>query len=63
MGGSLPDSVWTHTLGVPSVLVPYANADQNNHASNENLSLDHFYAGIRCTVSVIEWFGRQSGVA
>ena len=43
MGGSLPDSVWTHTLGVPSVLVPYANADQNNHAPNENLDLENFY--------------------
>jgi len=57
LGGSLPDSVWTQTLGVPSVLVPYANADESNHAPNENLDLDKFYAGIRCTLSVIESFG------
>jgi acetylornithine deacetylase/succinyl-diaminopimelate desuccinylase-like protein len=57
MGASLPDSVWTQTLGIPSVLVPYANADQNNHAPNENLRLDNFYAGIRCTLSVLESFG------
>jgi acetylornithine deacetylase/succinyl-diaminopimelate desuccinylase-like protein len=63
MGGSLPDSVWTHTLGVPSVLVPYANADQNNHAPNENLNLDNFYAGIRCTLSVLEAFGKGKGGA
>jgi acetylornithine deacetylase/succinyl-diaminopimelate desuccinylase-like protein len=63
MGGSLPDSVWTHTLGVPSILVPYANADQNNHAPNENLGLDNFYAGIRCTLSVLEAFGKERSVA
>jgi acetylornithine deacetylase/succinyl-diaminopimelate desuccinylase-like protein len=63
MGASLPDSVWTQTLGVPSVLVPYANADQNNHAPNENLRLDNFYAGIRCTLSVLESFGHEDGVA
>jgi acetylornithine deacetylase/succinyl-diaminopimelate desuccinylase-like protein len=63
MGGSLPDSVWTQTLGAPSILVPYANADQNNHAPNENLGLDHFYAGIRCTLSVIDAFGKEKAGA
>jgi len=32
LGGSLPDYVWTKVLGLPSVGVPYANADEANHA-------------------------------
>ncbi|MGH2750094.1 MAG: M20/M25/M40 family metallo-hydrolase [Actinomycetota bacterium] len=49
-GGSLPDYVWTKTLGVPSVLVPYANHDEANHSPNENLTLDAFYKGIETSI-------------
>jgi acetylornithine deacetylase/succinyl-diaminopimelate desuccinylase-like protein len=49
-GGSLPDCVWTKTLGVPSVLVPYANHDEANHSPNENLTLDAFYGGIETSI-------------
>ena len=49
-GGSLPDYVWTKTLGVPSVLVPYANHDEANHSPNENLTLDAFYGGIETSI-------------
>jgi hypothetical protein len=44
--------------GVPSVLVPYANADENNHAPNENLDLEKFFAGIKCSLSVLDVMGR-----
>lgn len=54
--------VWTRTLGVPSVLVPYANADENNHAPNENLDVDKFYAGIKCTISVLDVLGKTRRV-
>jgi acetylornithine deacetylase/succinyl-diaminopimelate desuccinylase-like protein len=37
LGGSLPDYVFTKTLGLPAFGVPYANADESNHAPNENL--------------------------
>jgi acetylornithine deacetylase/succinyl-diaminopimelate desuccinylase-like protein len=47
LGGSLPDAVFTQTLGLPSFLVPYANADERNHAPNENIELARFFAGIR----------------
>ena len=56
LGGSLPDSVWTRTLGVPSVLVPYANPDENNHGPNENLELEAFFAGIRTSIRILEAF-------
>jgi acetylornithine deacetylase/succinyl-diaminopimelate desuccinylase-like protein len=57
LGGSLPDYVWTKTLGIPSVVVPYANADESNHAPNENLDLEKFYQGIKCTLSVLSGLG------
>ena len=42
-GGSLPDYVFTKILGMPTPsCVPYANADEANHAPNENLKLDAF---------------------
>jgi hypothetical protein len=45
--------VWTKTLGVPSVLVPYANHDEANHSPNENLTLDAFYGGIETSIYLI----------
>lgn len=59
LGGSLPDYVWTRILGVPSLLVPYANPDENNHAPNENLEVEAFFAGIKTTASVLEALGRE----
>ncbi|MBP1678575.1 MAG: hypothetical protein H6Q29_486, partial [Bacteroidetes bacterium] len=40
------------------VLVPYANADENNHAPNENLDLENFYAGIKCTLCLLDRLSR-----
>lgn len=57
LGGSLPDYVWTKILGVPSILVPYANADQANHSPNENLNVENFFQGIMCTCYVMEELG------
>ncbi len=53
MGGSLPDYVWTKRLGVPSIMVPYANADEANHAPNENIALECFYNGIHCSAHIM----------
>jgi acetylornithine deacetylase/succinyl-diaminopimelate desuccinylase-like protein len=52
LGGSLPDAVFTRTLGLPSFIVPYANADERNHAPNENIEVARFYAGIRTAASL-----------
>jgi acetylornithine deacetylase/succinyl-diaminopimelate desuccinylase-like protein len=58
LGGSLPDYVWTRILGVPSVIVPYANPDEANHSPNENISLDCFFNGIRCAAAVVAELGK-----
>jgi acetylornithine deacetylase/succinyl-diaminopimelate desuccinylase-like protein len=52
LGGSLPDAVFTKILGRPSFLVPYANADERNHAPNENIEINRFYAGIRTATAL-----------
>lgn len=57
LGGSLPDYVWTQILGVPSVVVPYANSDEANHSPNENLNVQNFFDGILCTCQVFKELG------
>src|SRR5699024_6743490 len=58
LGGSLPDAVWTKILGVPSVVVPYANVDVANHSPNENLIVEHFYNVSATTCRVISKMGK-----
>ena len=58
VGGSLPDATWTKTLGLPSFVVPYANHDEANHAPNENMVLERFYAGIRTTAALMAELAR-----
>ncbi|WP_163505276.1 M20/M25/M40 family metallo-hydrolase [Fodinicola acaciae] len=57
-GGTLPDHVFTRILGVPLVKVPYANADEANHAPDENLDLAYFRMGIRIAAAVIDAMAR-----
>ncbi len=54
VGGSLPDYAFTKILGIPSFVVPYANADEANHAPNENLEIVRFIDGVR-TGSALLW--------
>lgn len=56
-GGSLPDYVFTKILGIPAFVVPYANADEANHAPNENLKLDCFINGIRTGAALLSQLG------
>jgi acetylornithine deacetylase/succinyl-diaminopimelate desuccinylase-like protein len=57
MGGSLPNYVFTKILGIPSFVVPYANADQANHAPNENLTIECFLKGIRTGAALLTEIG------
>lgn len=54
LGATLPDYVFTKILGLPSIIVPYANIDEHNHAPNENLRIDYFVRGIKCCASVLQ---------
>ena len=57
MGGSLPDYVCTKTLGIPAFGVPYANADESNHAPNENMEVERFYRGIKTGAAMLTFLG------
>jgi acetylornithine deacetylase/succinyl-diaminopimelate desuccinylase-like protein len=46
MGGSLPISSIGEVLGAPFVIAPIVNADNNQHAPNENLRMKEFRRGI-----------------
>jgi acetylornithine deacetylase/succinyl-diaminopimelate desuccinylase-like protein len=59
LGGSLPDYVFTKILKKPAFVVPYANADQANHAPNENLKIDLFMAGIRTGAALLAKLGEM----
>jgi acetylornithine deacetylase/succinyl-diaminopimelate desuccinylase-like protein len=57
LGGSLPDYVFTRILGIPAFGVPYANPDEANHAPNENLEVERFFAGIRTGAAILAQLG------
>lgn len=59
LGGSLPDYVFTKILGVPAFNVPYANADEANHAPNENLEVERFFTGIRSGAAMLTALGQM----
>lgn len=47
LGGSLPLSIITESLDdVPTITVPIANYDNNQHAENENIRLQNLWEGI-----------------
>ena len=54
LGGSAPNFVFTKHLGLPCVAVPIANADEANHAPNENLDLECFKRGIAISAAVMK---------
>ncbi|HZD72210.1 MAG TPA: M20/M25/M40 family metallo-hydrolase [Actinomycetes bacterium] len=59
-GGSLPLHAFTGVLGLPCYGVPLANADEANHAPNENLELWRFFAGIEASAAILTRLGARS---
>ncbi|MVA98068.1 M20/M25/M40 family metallo-hydrolase [Nitratireductor sp. CAU 1489] len=57
VGGSLPDYVFTKILGLPAFVIPYANADEANHAPNENLKIACFIDGIKTGAALLAELG------
>lgn len=58
LGGTLPEFVFTKILGTHSFVVPYANADEANHAPNENITINCFINGIRTGAALLYALGR-----
>ncbi len=57
MGASIPEYVFTKTLGIPTFGVPYANADEANHAPNENMEIARFFSGIKTGAAMLTYLG------
>jgi acetylornithine deacetylase/succinyl-diaminopimelate desuccinylase-like protein len=53
LGGSLPLYLIRENLGAPSITVPLANYDNNQHAENENIRLQNLWDGIEIVASVM----------
>ena len=56
-GGSVPLWAFTDLLALPTIVVPYANANNRQHSPNEHLRLDHLYQGVRTTARLLVELG------
>lgn len=52
-GGSIPISPFVTTLGIPAVAVPTVNADNNQHAENENLRIGNYLDGVLTFLAIL----------
>ncbi|HEX7839397.1 MAG TPA: M20/M25/M40 family metallo-hydrolase [Kofleriaceae bacterium] len=53
MGGSVPTDSLVEVLGVPFVIIPLVNGDNNQHTFDENMRVGHYVEGIRAMVSML----------
>ena len=53
LGGSAPFYIFTDRLGVPTIGMPIANYDNNQHGPNENLQLGAYFDGIRAIEAIL----------
>ena len=53
LGGSLPIAEFGDALGLPCYGLPLANADERNHAPNENMEVGRFLRGISGAAGVL----------
>lgn len=53
LGFSVPLYAFEEIFGIQCVWCAYANADDHEHAPNENLRIDHFIEGIRTTAALL----------
>ncbi|MBC7897156.1 MAG: M20/M25/M40 family metallo-hydrolase [Cytophagaceae bacterium] len=63
LGGSGPSYMFTEVLGVPVVTLPIANADNNQHAANENLRVQNLWNAIEMYAGLMRGLGRAWGAA
>ena len=53
LGGTLPTDVLVDALHLPFVLIPTVNADNNQHAHDENLRIGNFVSGTETIYSLL----------
>ena len=57
LGGTVPMWAFTDILGLPTLLVPYANQNNRQHSPNEHMDLDHLFQGVRTTARLLTELG------
>jgi len=58
-GGSLPIWYFKEALGMPLIMLPIANYDNNQHAENENIRIGNLWDGIEIYAAVIAGFAER----
>lgn len=53
MGGSVPSGPLARELKAPLILLPLVNADNNQHAANENLRIGNFVDGVKSLRAIL----------
>lgn len=53
MGGTVPTAEIVGVLQVPFAIIPLVNADNNQHAANENLRMGNYVSGVRTIHSLL----------
>lgn len=53
MGGTVPTAEIVGVLQVPFAIIPLVNADNNQHAANENLRMGNYVSGVRTIYSLL----------
>jgi acetylornithine deacetylase/succinyl-diaminopimelate desuccinylase-like protein len=59
LGGSLPLYHFKEVLGVPLIMIPIVNHDNNQHAENENLRLRNLWDGIELYAGLLVRLGPE----
>ncbi len=59
LGGSLPLYLFEEMLGTPTIIVPIANHDNNQHGPDENIRLANLWYGIDLMAGILTMQGSQ----
>jgi len=59
LGGTVPMWAFTDILGLPALLVPYANQNNRQHSPNEHMDLGHLFQGVRTTARLLTELGAK----
>jgi acetylornithine deacetylase/succinyl-diaminopimelate desuccinylase-like protein len=58
-GGSSPNYLITDVLKIPSIWTTYGPPDENNHAPNENMTIESILNGVRASAVVLRRFAEM----
>ena len=53
MGGTVPTTAMVRQLGIPAIIVPMVNPDNNQHSPNENMRLGHLTNALKTFYGIL----------